>query len=126
MSYGFVYILGNPCLPEIYKIGMTSRSPSLRCKELGDSTAAPAPFVLLAYYEFEDARSMEQDMHCLFSEFRVSPNREFFEVNLYSIAENLKTDECLSFYESRMVDLAGMGLPLFARRDAAASVAVEP
>lgn len=114
MSYGFVYVLGNPCFPGIYKVGMTSRSPSLRCKELSKATAAPSPFIVLAYYEFDDARAVEQSIHGVLADFRVSDSREFFDVSLFCIAENLK-DDCLSFYESDMVQLDGMGHPPFSR-----------
>lgn len=109
MSYGFVYVIGNPCTPGIYKIGMTTRSPSQRCKELSASTSAASSFVLLAYYEFEDVREIERRMHMLFDDERVSANREFFRCSLYCISENLRGISPLSFYESTMVQQSGMG-----------------
>lgn len=124
MSYGFVYVLGNPCFPGVYKIGMTERSPSLRCKELGRATAAPSPFVVLAYYEFEDARAVEKQMHSELSNYRVCSNREFFDVSLYSIAENLRGG-CLSFYESDMVELDGKGIAPFSSEGTSLNAAVE-
>lgn len=109
MSYGFVYILGNPAFPNIFKIGMTSRSPSLRCKELSDSTAAPSPFVLVAYYEFANPREVEQEIHEWLDEYRVSENREFFEVDVYYVAEEIGQFRPLSTYESPIIDIVGMG-----------------
>lgn len=114
MSYGFVYVLGNPLFPGVFKIGMTERSPSLRCKELGSSTSAPAPFVLLSYYEFEDARYAEQEIHAELQEYRVNPGREFFEVDLWVIHENLLGMDPLSHYESYLVELSGKGQDPFA------------
>lgn len=122
MSYGFVYILGNPSFPSIFKIGMTERSPSLRCKELSGSTAAPSAFVLLAYYEFEDARSVEQELHAWLDKYRVSSNREFFEVNLYAISEEVQHWGPLSMYESYMVEIAGKGGDPLAKKTKALTV----
>lgn len=109
MSYGFVYILGNPVFPGIFKVGMTERSPSLRCKELSSSTSAPDSFVLLSYYEFEDARYAEQAIHSEFQEFRVNRGREFFDVCLYVLHEALLAMGPLSHYESYLVELSGKG-----------------
>lgn len=114
MSYGFVYILGNPAFPGIYKIGMTERSPSLRCKELSGSTSVPSPFVLIAYYEFEDARLVEQETHRHLAEYRVNDGREFFDVNLFSIVETIRGGFCpISEYESYMVEMSGKGMDPF-------------
>lgn len=118
MSFGFVYVLGNPAFPGIYKIGFTERSPSLRCKELSASTAAPSPFVLCAYYELEDARTVERDLHFILDEYRINESREFFQVSLYTIAENLRCLDTLSHYESYLVDASGVGREPFTYRPA--------
>jgi T5orf172 domain-containing protein len=79
-DFGFVYLLGHPNMPNIFKIGFTDRSPHLRARELSNSTSVPAPFEVLCYFEAEDALGVERALHSAWSNFRVSTNREFFEV----------------------------------------------
>lgn len=76
--WGFVYCMGNPCMPGVFKIGMTTRSPMQRRDELSDSTSAPMPFTLLCYGEVEDPREVELCLHEIFQADRVSNAREFF------------------------------------------------
>lgn len=92
MSYGFVYILGHHCMPGVYKVGFTERSPHLRCEELSKSTSVPGDFTLICYAEYHQARTREQEIHSLLAGFRVTPDREFFKCDLLSIT-NLVMDE---------------------------------
>ncbi|MCK5531742.1 MAG: GIY-YIG nuclease family protein [Halopseudomonas aestusnigri] len=87
MNYGFIYCMGNPCMPGVYKIGMTERAPSNRCLELSSSTSAPQPFELLFYAEVEFARQVEAEMHSELSRWRVSASREFFSLPLLPILD---------------------------------------
>ncbi len=89
MNYGFVYCLGNECMPGVYKIGMTDRAPSQRCLELSSSTSAPKAFDLLCFGEVNSAQSVEREIHAVFAAGRVSANREFFQVDYREIKEVL-------------------------------------
>lgn len=89
MNYGFVYCLGNDCMPGVYKIGMTDRAPSQRVLELSGATAAPVPFTLLCFGEVDNAISVERELHQLFAAGRVSAAREFFRVDYREISETL-------------------------------------
>lgn len=80
MTYGFIYCFENRCLPGIYKIGKTDRSPTQRCWELSSSTSIPEPFDILFYVEVENALMVERQIHSAFDDVRVSHNREFFRV----------------------------------------------
>jgi hypothetical protein len=82
MEYGFVYCIGNECMPGVYKVGMTDRAPSKRCDELSASTSVPKPFDLLFFIESAAPREVEADMHSQLGRYRVSQNREFFECDL--------------------------------------------
>lgn len=115
MTYGFIYCIGNDYMPDIYKIGMTERSPMQRCRELSASTSAPWPFDILFYAEVEDPRVVEQQLHQIFADRRVSEGREFFKVDprkvyssLMSCAENMTVTNfgagvmaCLDFEEDK-------------------------
>jgi hypothetical protein len=78
-SYGFVYILGNEYMPDLYKIGCTERSPHARAAELSQATGVPAQFRVLCYAEFDKFQSIEKNMHQWCSGHRVNNGREFFQ-----------------------------------------------
>jgi T5orf172 domain len=79
---GFVYILVNDYMPDVYKIGCTERSPHARADELSKHTGVPAPFVVLCYIEVENFQAVEKDMHKWMAKQRISPAREFFHSGL--------------------------------------------
>ncbi len=91
MSYGFVYLLLNRCMPGLIKIGFTERSPSQRAYELSNGTGVPEAFILLAYFELPDARDYEQSLHDVWSECRVNHSREFFELSVPSLVELIES-----------------------------------
>lgn len=79
----YVYVLTNPAMPGLVKIGMTTKSVKERIKELS-STGVPEPFQL--YYACElgdglDPAEVERDMHELFASYRHNKRREFFAVD---------------------------------------------
>jgi hypothetical protein len=84
---GYVYILCNPSMPGIVKIGATERSPVDRVAELSAATGVPTPFALFYYILHHDAFAAEQLVHAELEHFRVSEKREFFRLE----AERAKT-----------------------------------
>jgi len=79
---GFVYILSNPSMPGILKIGSTERTVKERVAELSATTGVPTPFRVEHYILTEDPKGLEQSLHEELSEFRVNGNREFFKVSV--------------------------------------------
>lgn len=79
---GFVYILVNDYMPDVYKVGCTERSPHERAAELSNHTGVPAPFKVLCYAEFADFQSVERKMHEWLAEWRINTGREFFKGRL--------------------------------------------
>jgi hypothetical protein len=77
-NYGFVYLMANGAMPDIYKIGFTDRAPLRRCEELSSSTSIPQPFNIVCYIEVAEPSEIEKEIHQLYDEKRVSINREFF------------------------------------------------
>lgn len=81
---GYVYILENPSMPALLKIGKTTRTPEIRAKELSSVTSVPIPFNIVYKEEFNDCDYAENYIHDILSinGFRVSKNREFFEIDI--------------------------------------------
>lgn len=95
-EFGFIYVLRNECMPGIYKIGMTDRSPRQRCAELSASTSVPAEFVLVCVAEVRDALAKERSMHDQYCRARVSGNREFFRLDAMEASDVIAELECLA------------------------------
>lgn len=74
-----VYVLTNEAMPGIVKIGHTSGGVQERMRSLF-STSLPLPFECAYAAEVVDAMLVERTLHALFSDHRVSPNREFFRL----------------------------------------------
>lgn len=79
---GYVYVMINPSLPDLVKIGMTTKDPNERAKELSTATGVPTPFMLVFYKPFIDCYSTEQRIHQFLEDkgYRVNNNREFFNM----------------------------------------------
>ena len=77
-----VYVLSNPAMPGLVKIGRTSRDRlQSRMNEL-HGTGVPLPFRCECAVEVEDERGadIEIALHEAFATQRVSPSREFFQL----------------------------------------------
>lgn len=88
MSAGYVYILTNPAMPMIVKIGRTSRTPEQRCDELWQ-TGVPEPFEVFEAVFSPDSVELEREMHETFRGARVSTSREFFRISPCEALEEL-------------------------------------
>lgn len=77
---GIVYVLTNSAMPDLVKIGLTSRnSVEGRLKELY-STGVPFPFKCEYAARVPDENSVERALHMAFEPHRVNLNREFFKM----------------------------------------------
>jgi hypothetical protein len=81
---GYVYVLFNPPLRGLVKIGRTARDPKGRAEELSSATGVPTPFEVAYDAYFADADAAEQFVHATLTEkgFRRASNREFFQIAL--------------------------------------------
>ena len=79
---GYVYVLMNPSLQNMVKIGKTTREPEERAKELSSVTGVPTPFIVVYSCMFESCSDAETFVHTYLETkgFRVASNREFFEI----------------------------------------------
>lgn len=79
-SGGIVYVLSNPSMPGLVKIGKTSRgSVLMRLGELY-STGVPVPFECEFAGRVIDEHKVEKAFHMAFGPYRVNPKREFFQI----------------------------------------------
>lgn len=92
MQYGIVYLLTNPCMPGLVKIGMTTQEDiDKRMKELY-TTGVPVPFEcqFACKVNSKDCAKIEKALHTAFDPQRVNKNREFFKINVEQAKAILK------------------------------------
>lgn len=75
---GVVYVLSNAAYDDFVKIG-TTEDLQQRLKDL-DNTSVPLPFRCEYAIKVENHEATEKLLHDTFSDHRVRPKREFFEV----------------------------------------------
>ena len=92
---GHIYILINPSMEGLVKIGKTTRVPDDRAKELSQATGVPTPFYVAFSIEVTDCHSAEDYVYSILEHngFNRSPNREFFEIPLRSAIKVLMLAE---------------------------------
>jgi hypothetical protein len=80
---GYIYLMVNPSMEGLVKIGKTSRNPIDRARELGAATGVPTPFHLIFHAQVSDCSKAERYIHsCLEKRnCRVARNREFFRAS---------------------------------------------
>lgn len=93
---GYVYILSNPSMPGILKIGKSIRGGTKRAKEI-DGTGVPSPFELVFEIFTPTPTSAELYAHDFLRSMRVSESREFFRCSEY-LAIEVVAYSCLSGY----------------------------
>ena len=78
---GIVYVLKNPAFPNLVKIGITTRDQvSIRMAELY-TTGVPLPFKCVFAGKVDDPKKVESALHHAFTNTRVNPSREFFDID---------------------------------------------
>lgn len=69
-------------MPGLVKIGLTTRTPSARADELTGATGVPAPFVVAWGRAVSDCAFVENAVHRMLQDRRVSGRREFFRCDV--------------------------------------------
>jgi hypothetical protein len=78
--FGYVYVLTNPAMPGIVKLGCTGKQDVTVRKDQLFTTGVPLPFSLEFACRVQNFKEVELALHTAFQPHRVSPNREFFEI----------------------------------------------
>ena len=77
---GCVYILKNPAMPDLIKIGYTTRRAEDRARELYEGAlGVPKPFVVVHINDCEEPQELESTVHKRLANYRINNNREFFK-----------------------------------------------
>ena len=84
---GYIYVLANSSMPDLVKVGKTTRSPSQRAQELSGVSGIPTPFIVVYEQLFEDCSSAEDFIHTVLKQrwYRETDNREFFRAPVSEI-----------------------------------------
>lgn len=90
---GWVYVLTNPSMPGLVKIGMTqAENPEQRVTSLASATGVPTQFEPYGFVYALDSAACEASVHEALANQRLNPRREFFQV-LPDVALQLVRDE---------------------------------
>ena len=85
---GFIYILSNEAMPNLVKVGCTSRSVEIRVGELNSPTGVPHPFTIEAYFLSRSLVTDEASAHACLEKFRA--NKEFFRCPVQTTIDLIK------------------------------------
>jgi hypothetical protein len=76
-----VYVLNNPAMPGLVKIGRTDNSDAnSRIGQLY-TTGVPVPFMIEYACKVENPDQVEKALHVAFAPQRINPKREFFQID---------------------------------------------
>ena len=76
-----VYVLANPAMPGLVKIGKSSQADVMQRMNQLYTTGVPVPFECVYAMEVSDCSQVESALHIAFSPSRINPNREFFKID---------------------------------------------
>lgn len=79
---GYVYILSNPYMPNILKIGKTKQTPKTRAKRLSQERGVIGEFEVEFQILVDDCDLVEALVHYELRDKRFNIDREFFDVDL--------------------------------------------
>lgn len=78
----WVYVLSNPTLPNMLKIGYTRNHPEERAQQISSSTGVALPYKVEFAFHCFNGFDLEQQVHRKLKSYRVNNNREFFQISL--------------------------------------------
>lgn len=81
----WIYVLSNPTIPGLLKIGYTMQDPIDRAKQISASTGVALPFELEYAFNCHNGSILERELHTYLDQYRVNNNREFFKIDLKEV-----------------------------------------
>jgi len=99
LNIGYVYVMTNTFIPNMVKIGMTTKTPEERAVELR-STGVPGDWIPIHSMFVPNCEVLEKFIHKKLSDSRVSNDREFFSIKVSSAIEivNQYSNEMISYF----------------------------
>ena len=88
---GWVYILSTRDIPDLLKIGMTTRPVEERVKEINGSTGVPIPFGVRRCWRVTTPAVAERKIHKVLSQFRLRGDREFFRLSFANACKQIES-----------------------------------
>ena len=85
----WVYVLSNPTLPNLLKIGYTKLNPEVRASQISSATGVPLPYVVEWAFKCFNGEQLEGEVHVALKEYRVNTSREFFQISLEEAKEKI-------------------------------------
>ena len=79
-STGWVYVLENPHMPSLFKIGFTKNTVEQRIAELSNHTGVPSPFICIFRCQVYGPAEVEKAVHQVLC--RHNAGKEFFRVSV--------------------------------------------
>ncbi|MCP1242859.1 GIY-YIG nuclease family protein [Acetobacter lambici] len=77
---GIIYVLTNPVMPGVVKIGKTDQPIEARLKQLYN-TSIPVPFECYYAKRVNEYHNVERKIHEIFEDNRINQKREFFRID---------------------------------------------
>lgn len=104
---GFIYILSNPSMPGVYKIGLTTNTVKRRIQEL-NTTGIPKSFRAEKIFQISEIylRNVEQLAHKKLKNKDLHHGKEFFEGSLIDCVQAVE-DSIYEITNEHQVDLIG-------------------
>lgn len=81
----WIYVLSNPSMPDLLKIGFTIQNPETRAAQISAATGVALPFKLEYAFQCHNGSILEREIHLYLESYRVSTNREFFKIDLKEV-----------------------------------------
>lgn len=88
LEVGYVYVMTNELIPNLVKIGKTTRTPEERAQEL-KSTGVPGAWIPQYSVFTPPCDVLEQAVHGALHRFRISTEREFFRISVEDAQKKL-------------------------------------
>jgi T5orf172 domain len=85
---GWVYVITNKAMPELVKVGYSTKDPEMRAQELAD-TGTPHAYVVEFDVLVENPRELEQKAHAQLADFR--EKKEWFRCSVTQAISAIKT-----------------------------------
>ena len=76
-----VYVIVNPAMPGLAKIGKTTQADVNQRMNQLYTTGVPVPFECIFALEVDDCTKVESALHIAFGPSRINPSREFFKID---------------------------------------------